>query len=151
VFPKKNANHKLPETIFTFSSDFTILLISPAVLLGIIPLKLVILSAFSSVLYSLNLKLSVEANIASLFFIFTSIQAKVGLIFHSAAENKVLRVDSIKIFHFIFNDTSSFIVGIKGNSSLAIHLILILELSDFTSILSLFNSISISSSKTKFI
>jgi hypothetical protein len=109
------------------------------------------LSAFNSVLYSLNLKLSVEAKIASVFLILTSIQANVGLIFHSAAEKRVLRVDSIKTSHLTFSDTSSLIVGIKGNSSASIHFIFIFQLFDDTSRLSLFSSSFISSSKTKFI
>jgi hypothetical protein len=114
-------------------------------------LKLATLSVNNCALYSLNLKLSVEANTASSFLIFTNIHARVGLIFHSAAENKVLRIDSVNIFHFIFNDTSSFIVGIKGNSSLGIHLILNVQLSERISKLSFNSSISISSSNTKFI
>jgi len=109
------------------------------------------LSTFKIVLYSLSLKLSVDAKIASDHFIFTRIQAKVGLIFHSAAEKRDFHIAFIKIFESICNETSSLIVGIKGNSSDSIHFILNLQLFERISKLSLINSISTSSSKTKLI
>jgi hypothetical protein len=101
-------------------------------------------------LYSVNLKLSVDAKITSLFSIFTASHARVGLIFHSAAEKSVLSIDLFKTSHLILKLTSSFILGIKGNSSASIHLIFKFELEVVIFILSFFiNSICISSSFTR--
>jgi len=103
------------------------------------------------VLYSDNLKLSVDANITALFFIFTYNQARVGLIFHSALEKRVLSMAFLIIFQEILKLTSSLIEGIRGNSLLSIHFIFSFPLQVDIFILSLFNnSIFISSSVTKF-
>jgi len=103
-------------------------------------------------LYSDNLKLSVEANITALFLIFTYNQARVGLIFHSALEKRVLSIAFLIIFQETLKLTSSLTEGIRGNSSLFIHFIFnfplhvdIFRLSSFT------NSSFISSSVTRFI
>jgi hypothetical protein len=101
-------------------------------------------------LYSDNLKLSVEAKITSFHFIFTCNQAKVGLIFHSAEEKRVLSIDFFIIFPEIFKLISSLIFGIKGNSEDSIHFIFNFQLEvDIFNIELFNNSISISSSCTK--
>jgi hypothetical protein len=98
-------------------------------------------------LYSDSLKLSVDANIISFHFIFIYNQAKVGLIFHSAEEKRVLSLDLLIIFPEIFKLISSLILGIRGNSQASIHLILIFQLEVLILILLSFNnSIVISSS-----
>jgi len=103
-------------------------------------------------LYSDNLKLSVDAKITALFFIFTYNQARVGLIFHSALENKVLSIAFFIIFQEIFKLTSSLIEGIKGNSDASNHFIFSFQLEVLIfKLLSLNNSIFTVSSVTKFI
>jgi hypothetical protein len=103
-------------------------------------------------LYSVNLKLSVEAKITSSFLIFTYNQAKVGLIFHSALEKSVLSIDFVITSAGIFKLTSSLIVGIIGNSSAHKPFIFITSLPVETfKLLSFNNSIFTSSSCTRFI
>jgi len=91
-------------------------------------------------LYSDNLKLSVEANITSFDFMLTYNQARVGLIFHSAEENKVLSIEFLITFQEIFKLISSLIFGIRGNSEASIHLIFIFQLEVPILILSSFNN-----------
>jgi hypothetical protein len=98
------------------------------------------------VLYSDNLKLSVEANITSFHLIFTASHARVGLMFHSAAENKVLSIDFLITDHFILRLTSSLIFGIKGNSLASIHFIFKFELDVVIFKLSFFNKAILTSS-----
>jgi hypothetical protein len=88
-------------------------------------------------LYSESLKLSVEANFAIFHSILTKIQAKVGLIFHSAEEKRVFSIAFFITFHFKNKLFSSFILGIKGKSQASTHFIFTSQLSDFNSILSL--------------
>jgi hypothetical protein len=63
------------------------------------------------------------------------IQARVGLIFHSAAEKRVFSIAFLRTFAFNTIEVSSLIVGIRGNSSASIHFILIFPETVFTSIL----------------
>jgi len=91
-------------------------------------------------LYSDNLKLSVEAKITSLSFIFIYIPANVGLIFHSADEKRVLSIEFLIILPEIFKLTSSLILGISGNSEASNHLIFIFQLEVAIFTLSSFNS-----------
>jgi hypothetical protein len=106
-------------------------LIFTAVLLGIICEKVFSnLSESKMVLYSDNLKLSVDAKVAEFQSILTRIQAKVGLIFHSADEKRVLSIDFLTIFHFNFKLISSLIHGITGNSEASIHFIFVFQLWD---------------------
>jgi hypothetical protein len=83
--------------------------------------------------------------------ILNKIQARVGLIFHSAAEKSVFSIAFFNTLAFRVIEVSSLIVGIRGNSSASIHLIFMCPEIVFTSILaSLVNSNSISSSLNKF-
>jgi len=121
-----------------------------AVLLGIIHVKLLLTFSFKDILYSDNLKLSVVANIVSFHSIFIKIQAKVGLIFHSAEEKRVFSIDFFIILHFKVKLVSSFIFGINGNSEELNHLIFIFQLSVLIFTLSSeLDSISIKSSFIK--
>jgi len=96
-----------------------------------------------SVLYSDNLKLSVEAKVTFLSSILTRIQARVGLMFHSADENKVFSIDFLITLHSKVKDKSSLIFGIKGKSEAIVPLIFIFHSGVLICILSsLNNSIS---------
>jgi hypothetical protein len=100
-------------------------------------------------LYSESLKLSVDAKVASFHLILTASQARVGLIFHSADEKRVLSIDFFTISHLRVRLVSSFMVGIRGNSLASNHLIFKFELTVVIFILSFFmSSISTSSSFT---
>jgi hypothetical protein len=82
---------------------------------------------------------------------FTYSQARVGLIFHSALENKVLSIDLFIIFQEISRLTSSLIEGIRGNSEASIHFIFNFQLQvEIFKLSSFNNSIFTSSSETKF-
>ena len=94
-----------------------------------------------------SLKLSVEANIASFHLILTASPARVGLIFPSAEEKRVLSIDFFTISHFSVRLVSSLMLGIRGNSLASSHLIFRFELTVVILMLSfLMSSISTSSS-----
>jgi hypothetical protein len=65
---------------------------------------------------------------------FTNIQAKVGLIFHSAEEKRVFSIDFLITSDFIKKLEFSLTHGIRGKSEAGFHLILIFEDSVFISI-----------------
>jgi len=77
---------------------------------------------------------------------FTYNPARVGLIFHSADENRVLSIDFFTTFPEIFKLTSSLILGIKGNSDASIHFIFNFQLDVEILILSSFNNSTVTSS-----
>jgi hypothetical protein len=77
---------------------------------------------------------------------FTYKPAKVGLIFHSAEENKVLSIDFLIILPDIFKLTSSLIFGIRGNSEASSHLIFIFQLQVEILTLSSLNNSTLTSS-----
>jgi hypothetical protein len=58
----------------------------------------------------------------------TKIQAKVGLIFHSALENRVFSIDFLIIFDFSSKELLSFTFGIRGKSQALFHFILTFQL-----------------------
>gem|GEM_PF-857813 len=115
-------------------------------MLGIICEKFIGTGSFNIVLYSDNLKLSVDAKITSFHFIFTYKPARVGLIFHSADENRVLSIEFFIIFHDRFRLISSLIFGIRGNSEASIHFIFNFQLQVDTFILSSDNNSTVISS-----
>jgi hypothetical protein len=100
---------------------------SNAVFDGIIIEILLLMLSLLLILYSLNLKLSVEANTISSSFIDKNIHAKVGLIFHSATEKRVFSMADFKILDDILKTYSCLNAGIKGNFDASIHLTLISE------------------------
>jgi hypothetical protein len=65
-----------------------------------------------------------------LLFIFTEIPARVGLIFHSAEENRVFSIDFLTTLPERLKLTSSLIAGIKGNSFASNHFIFNFQLAD---------------------
>ncbi|MDR0772070.1 MAG: hypothetical protein LBF15_03325 [Candidatus Peribacteria bacterium] len=102
-------------------------------------------------MYSVSLKLSVEAKITSFHLMFTYNQAKVGLMFPSALENRVLLIDFLITSHKTFKLTSSLIVGIIGNSLASSPFMINFQLHvDIFMLVSFNSSIFISSSSIRF-
>jgi hypothetical protein len=86
---------------------------------------------------------------ASFHLILTASHARVGLIFPSADEKRVLSIDFFTISHFRERLVSSLILGMRGNSLASSHLIFKFELIVVIFTLSfLISSISTSSSFT---